>query len=182
MGAGQGSGARAELAGVLSEILEAIRLAGELAEPAIPGKARRLRERLGVPGDAQPWSESARWRDRPAWVVRPGEPLFPRLDRAAADAAPAAAAAGAAPAPAVAPAARPAAAKPKSAKSAGPVDALSIDRFRETDLRVATIVSAERVEGADRLLRLQLDLGGEQRQVVAGIAAHYPPESCPGGR
>ncbi len=160
-----------ELAGVLSEILEAIRIAGELLEPAIPRKARRLRERLGLPGDPAPWREACAWRDRPAWVVRPGEPLFPRLDRAAAESAP----------PPETAAATPAAAKAaKAAKDGAGGGALTIDRFRETELLVATIETAERVEGADRLLRLSLDLGREKRQVVAGIAAHYAPETLPG--
>lgn len=55
---------------------------------------------------------------------------------------------------------------------------LSIDRFMEIELRVARVVEAERVPKADRLLRLQLELGdGERRQIVAGIAASYEPES-----
>jgi methionyl-tRNA synthetase len=48
------------------------------------------------------------------------------------------------------------------------------------DLRVGTVVEAERVKGADKLLRLVVDLGFEKRQVVAGIAAAYPPESLVG--
>ena len=53
---------------------------------------------------------------------------------------------------------------------------LTIDEFRKVELRVATIVKAEAHANADRLLVLQIDLGGEQRQLVAGIRAHYQPE------
>ena len=57
---------------------------------------------------------------------------------------------------------------------------LTIDEFRKVELRVATIVKAEAHPNADRLLVLQIDLGGEQRQLVAGIRAHYQPEALVG--
>ena len=57
---------------------------------------------------------------------------------------------------------------------------INIDDFAKLDLRIAKIVSAEHVEGADKLLRLQLDLGNEQRQVFAGIKAAYQPEQLVG--
>ncbi|HWP29806.1 MAG TPA: methionine--tRNA ligase subunit beta [Chloroflexota bacterium] len=57
---------------------------------------------------------------------------------------------------------------------------IDLATFRQVDLRVAQIVRAERVEGAARLLRLQVDLGTEQRQLVAGIAAFYEPEQLVG--
>jgi len=57
---------------------------------------------------------------------------------------------------------------------------ISIDDFARLDLRVARIASAEYVEGADRLLRLTLDLDGEKRQVFAGIRSAYAPEDLVG--
>jgi methionyl-tRNA synthetase len=57
---------------------------------------------------------------------------------------------------------------------------ISIRKFLETQLRVARVVSAERVPNADKLLKLQVDLGDEQRQLVAGIALAYEPESLVG--
>ncbi len=59
---------------------------------------------------------------------------------------------------------------------------ISIDDFAKIQLKVAQIVSAKRVEGADRLLQLEIDLGDEKRQIVAGIAQHYDPEELPGKR
>ncbi len=59
---------------------------------------------------------------------------------------------------------------------------ISIRKFFETELRVARVISAERVPNADRLLKLQVDLGTEERQLVAGIAAAYDPESLVGKR
>ncbi len=58
--------------------------------------------------------------------------------------------------------------------------AISIDDFKKVDLRVAKILSAERVEGADKLLKLQISLGLEERQLVAGIAQYYTPEELVG--
>jgi methionyl-tRNA synthetase len=57
---------------------------------------------------------------------------------------------------------------------------LTIDDFRKIELRVAKIVSAERVPKSEKLLRLQVEIGTEQRQVVAGIAQHYTPEALVG--
>ena len=57
---------------------------------------------------------------------------------------------------------------------------LSIDEFRKIDLRVATITAAAPHPNADRLLVLQVDLGAEQRQLVAGIRAHYEPAALVG--
>ncbi len=53
---------------------------------------------------------------------------------------------------------------------------ITIDEFRKLDLRVATIKKAEPHPNADRLLVLQVDLGGEERQIVAGIRGQYAPE------
>jgi len=68
----------------------------------------------------------------------------------------------------------------KPAATTPQTDTVSIEDFMKIDLRVARIVAAEAVEGADKLLRLTLDLGGEQRQVFAGIKAAYPPEDLVG--
>ncbi len=59
---------------------------------------------------------------------------------------------------------------------------ISIEQFFEIDLRVAEIISAERVERADKLLKLMVDLGDEKRQLVAGIAQAYEAESLIGKR
>ena len=56
-------------------------------------------------------------------------------------------------------------------------ETISIEDFNKLDLRVARIVSAEPVDGADKLLKLTLDLGGETRTVFAGIKTDYAPES-----
>lgn len=57
---------------------------------------------------------------------------------------------------------------------------ISIDDFRKIELKVATIRSAEAHPNADKLIVLQIDLGGEQRQICAGIRNHYTPEELVG--
>ena len=61
-----------------------------------------------------------------------------------------------------------------------PEDLISFSEFQKLKLRVAKIDAAERVKGADRLLQLQISLGDEQRQIVAGIAEFYEPEALVG--
>ncbi len=56
----------------------------------------------------------------------------------------------------------------------------TIDDFMKVDLRIATVVTAQKVEGADKLLQLQLDIGGVRKNVFAGIAKAYEPEKLVG--
>ena len=75
---------------------------------------------------------------------------------------------------------------PEKKASSGPLSVnpianeISFDDFMKVDLRVARIINAEIVEGADKLLKLILDLGGEKRQVFSGIKASYDPEKLIG--
>lgn len=57
---------------------------------------------------------------------------------------------------------------------------IGIEDFLKVDLRVALIEDAQAVEGADKLLKLSLDLGGEKRTVFSGIKSAYPPEELTG--
>ncbi len=57
---------------------------------------------------------------------------------------------------------------------------ISIDQFRNVELKIATIKSAEAHPNADKLMVLQIDLGSEQRQILAGIRNHYTPEELIG--
>src|SRR5690625_1763156 len=60
------------------------------------------------------------------------------------------------------------------------VTQITYDQFSQMDLRVAEVLQAERVKGTDKLIKLQLDLGKEQRQVISGIAEYYTPEELIG--
>ena len=57
---------------------------------------------------------------------------------------------------------------------------ITIDQFKGIELKVGTVKAAEPHPNADRLLVLRVDVGGEERQIVAGIRAHYAPESLVG--
>jgi len=57
---------------------------------------------------------------------------------------------------------------------------ISYDDFAKLELKIGKITAAERVKGSDKLLRLEVDLGGERRQLVAGIAAAYTAEELGG--
>jgi len=57
---------------------------------------------------------------------------------------------------------------------------INYDDFKKIDLRVAKILAAEKIEGSEKLLKLQIDLGSEQRQLVSGIAKSYAPEDLIG--
>lgn len=59
-------------------------------------------------------------------------------------------------------------------------DAVSFDDFVRLDIRIGRIVSAEKVEGADKLIRLRVDLGDYTRQIIAGMAEFFPPSHLEG--
>ncbi|HLY41510.1 MAG TPA: methionine--tRNA ligase [Terracidiphilus sp.] len=82
-------------------------------------------------------------------------------------------------APTAAPSGSATEAQPKSAAPAQD-EHISIDDFAKVDLRVAQVLVAERIPKADKLLRLEIDLGYEKRQILAGIAQHYEPEKLIG--
>ncbi len=65
-------------------------------------------------------------------------------------------------------------------KKEEPTNLIAIDEFKKVELKTARVISAEKVEGADKLLRLEIEVGPEKRQLVAGIAQHYAPEELTG--
>ena len=60
------------------------------------------------------------------------------------------------------------------------METISYEEFKKVELRVAKILSAERIEGSDKLLKLEVDLGSEKRQIIGGIGKVYPPETLVG--
>lgn len=70
--------------------------------------------------------------------------------------------------------------KVKEEKKVEEAPLISIDKFFETKLKTAKVLTAEKVPDSTKLLRLEIDLGGETRQIVSGIAEHYTPESLVG--
>jgi len=175
------AGDRARLGSVLYNLCECLRALAIALSPIMPRTAQKMWEQVGLDGrvEERRWDDAAQWGLLPVGAAtRRGAPLFPRVDLEA-EAEAAAEARVAAPAGAAAPAAPD---KTTAVGGADAVDTVSIEEFGRLELRVAEVKAAERVAGADRLLRLQLDLGGETRQVVAGIAAHYDPAALVGRR
>jgi len=193
LGEKQDEDSRSRLATVLYTAAEALRITTALAYPVVPDAAAKIWLQLGL-GDIKKLAlAELAWGQLPL-RTRLGEvqPVFPRADKSAVErmqkmeeeqrSAPVAETAVAAPAPANAPQAAPvaavAAAVPTAAAAAN--DKISIDDFAKIELRVGLVKVAERVPKADKLLRLEVDIGSETRQVLAGIAEAYAPESLIG--
>jgi len=164
----------AELQDVCSRALAGFKLLSVLLAPVLPAVAERVARQLFGLDRAFRWSDAAVLPER----VNPYEHLMTRVEPRQLEAlfesdAPAPGDGAAAPAP-----------KRSSAPGApapgGAGSTVSIDEFKRIDLRVARIVRAEAVAGADKLLKLTLDLGTEQRTVFAGIKSAYDPAALEG--
>ncbi len=137
--------------------------------PVLPTAAQAIWSRLGLTGEVaeQRW-DSAAEPDLPAGqvIVADPQPVFEKVTEEAIAvemerlSQPAAEAAAPEPLP--------------------ELPAITYDQFRQTQLLTATVVAAERVPKADKLLKLQLDVGGHPRQILAGVAQHYAPEDLVG--
>ena len=181
------------LSQILYDAAEAVRVAAVLLSPVMPGSCAEILRRAGDdrPASALRFASDAAWQaSRPRTLVK-GPNLWPRLegerpsatsqptesqvtdrpDTTPSAPAPAAAAAPAVPSPAPASEAQP---------SAGADERISIDEFAKVQLRVAKVLTAERVPKSKKLAKLWIDLGSEQRTIVAGIAEAYEPETLVG--
>jgi methionyl-tRNA synthetase len=159
---------------VLFDAAEAIRLAAVLLEPIMPGSSRRILRRLGSSSDGIHLGRDGRWRNEGERRLTEDGPLWPRkeLTTVAEEQAQGSGSkvqGAGAPGPDAA------------APAAAPTDSrISMDEFMKVDLRVAKVLSAERVPKSTRLLKLLVDTGTDQRTIVAGIAEAYAPESLVG--
>ena len=144
---------------ILYNSLEALRFISVLVSPFIPETAEKIQKQIGL----TEFNTVAEWGHLPVGLqVSRGEPIFPRVDLKK-EKAP-----------------EPKAAKSKQKSEKKTSELISFAEFQKLDLRVGSIISAEPIEGADRLLKLQVDIGTEKRQVVAGIAEHYKPDALIG--
>jgi methionyl-tRNA synthetase len=168
------------LATVLYNLAETLRLLGVLLTPILIHTPERIWEQLGLdPAGVRtlPWEEAIAWGGLPAGTeIRRGAPLFPRIEVKKE-----------APTPVeTTPAAQTQTqSQPAEAKPPEPVEGVALidyEDFAKVELKVATVVEAEKVPKADKLLKLQLEVGEERRQIVSGIAQHYTPEELIGKR
>jgi methionyl-tRNA synthetase len=184
----------ARLATVLYTSAEALRIVTALAHPVIPDATAKIWAQLGI-GDIKkfPLAEIKWGQLKLGTKLGKVEPVFPRADKTAIERMQKMEEQGRSPAveteaQPVAPATLPTgqfatqAVKPAAAAAttAAPDGKISIDDFAKVELRVGQVKVAEKVKGADKLLRLEVDLGTEVRQVVAGIAEAYAPETLVG--
>ena len=191
LGEKQDDDSRARLATVLYTSAEALRIATALAHPVIPDATSKIWEQMGL-GDIKKLALKELAWGQLHLGTKLGEvrPVFPRADKSAIERmqqmeeqqrAPVVeeekpAPAATAPAPAK-PQSTPA---PAATAAAGNNGKITIDDFAKVELRVGLVKVAERVPKADKLLRLEVDIGTEVRQILAGIAEAYAPETLVG--
>ncbi|MBI5198522.1 MAG: methionine--tRNA ligase [Nitrospirae bacterium] len=151
------------LSNFLYVLAETLRIIALYLYPFMPSTANKIHHALGLKEitDKTPLLEEGRWgMIRPDTAISKGEALFPRIE------------------------------KEKKISSQTPVppvalpqsEKITIEDFAKIDLRVGLIKSAERVKGSEKLIKLMVDLGTEERQVLAGIGTRYAPEELPGKR
>ena len=156
-----------ELANVMYNLVESLRIISVLVSPFMPVTARKIWKQLNLPQsfeDVQ-LADIRSWGGTPAGMhVGQAEQLFPRIE--------------------VEESVKVPAVKPKKAKEtkkAGAVSAeVTIDEFSKIHLRVVRILTAEKIPETDKLMRLTVDLGDEKREIVSGIAKHYEPDGLVG--
>jgi methionyl-tRNA synthetase len=205
----EGEENKSRLATILYTAAEALRIVTALAHPVLPESTAMIWHQLGLGEINRIDLRGLTWGQLPlGGKLGKVEPVFPRADKSAIErmqtmeqernapapsattpassATPTGHPAGAGPAPA-APAATPSgtlsatpSAPPAPAATSSTDGKISIDDFLKVELRVGLVKVAEKVKGADKLLRLEVDIGTEVRQLVAGIALAYEPESLIG--
>ena len=158
---------RPRLARVLFQASAAIRAIGYLLYPVMPGSARKIWDFLGEkePLQKQAYADLDFLGPRPGQTVKEPIPLFPRVDLNVFLAEDIAATEKH---------------KEKIEQTEGTMDIISYDEFKRMDLRAAHVLKAEKVEGAQKLIKLEIDIGTEKRQIVAGVAETYKPEDLIG--
>lgn len=158
-------GKRERLQTVLYNLSEAVRILTIWCSPFMPVFPERVFEQFGIAGrlDLQSWDSTGQWGLLPADLqVEAGPGVFPRIQVERDE-------------EKLAKGKKPPEEKPQKPQ-------ITIDDFAKVDLRVALVKNVEKIKGADRLLKLELDMGSETRTVVAGIAQHYTPGSLVGKR
>ncbi len=144
---------------MLYSVLELLRSVAIMVSPVMPTAAREIWSQLGNPPGGQNWQEALQWGLLPSGTRTTGpQPIFPRIEEKLKKEE-----------------------KPQEAKvQAEEQNTIGYDEFKKLDIRIAEVKRAEKVAGADKLLQLTLDDGQGERQIVAGIALWYEPESLVG--
>lgn len=162
---------KAKLASVMVHLAESLRRIAVLLQPFLTRTPKEIFKQLGITDETlQTWESLEQFGMISSGTkVEKGQPIFPRLEieeevafiktKMQGDSAPV---------------------EEKKEEKPEELPEISIDDFMKVDLRVAEVIACEPVKKADKLLKLQLDLGYEKRQVVSGIAQYYKPEEMVG--
>ncbi|USK33946.1 methionine--tRNA ligase [Bacillus sp. F19] len=162
---------REKLGSVMYHLAESLRISGILLKPFLTKTPDKIFEQLGIQEPAlKEWSSLSEFGQLPQVKVSKGVPIFPRLEVEEEVQYIKEQMQGTAPA----------AEEEKKEQKADASGEITFDEFMKVEMRVAEVIHAEPVKKADRLLKLQLDLGSEKRQVVSGIAKSYQPEQLVG--
>lgn len=160
---------REKLASVMAHLAEMLRQTSIMLMPFLTTTSGKIFEQLGITDEAyQSWESLSTIGCIPTGTkVVKGQPIFPRLEVEVEVAYIKEQMKGSAP-------------KVEEKKEEPKAEEITIDDFFKVELRVAEVIEAEPVKKADKLLKIQLDLGTEKRQVVSGIAKFYTPEDLKG--
>lgn len=165
-----------QLAAVMHNLAESLRHIAVMLQPFMTNSPKQIAEQLGLSENLLAWNTIVTFGNViPAntKVVEKGVPIFPRLDaeveidyireqmKGSVKS-------------------EQTEESPSTVEKPENVEEITIDEFMKVDLRVATVISCEPVPKANKLLKLQVDLGYENRQVISGIAEHYKPEELVG--
>jgi methionyl-tRNA synthetase len=168
------------LSQVLYDAAEAIRLVAALLAPIMPTASGEILRRMGAGREPLRFDRDLVWRTDGERMLLQEGPLWPRKEimETSKSSGPAETSPVPGPAAPAAPAAMP---SPVAAPAAPAEEArIEFDDFMKVELRVAKVLAAERVPKSKKLLKLSVDVGSEQRTIVAGIAEAYEPEQLVG--
>lgn len=149
---------RSRLAAVLYNLCETLRVSAVMLEAPMPQTASKIFHQLGVADEYKTWESLDGLLSVESYTVNKGESIFPRIDvkkeleelqKLG---------------------------EKKEEESVQGVSLIGIDDFSKVELKVAQVIECEAVPKSDKLLKLQLEIAGERRQVVSGIAKWYKPQ------
>ena len=167
---------------VLYTFAECIRILGIFCAPFMPGLPPKLWSLLNCGPELLKWEDSSRWNILAVGsTVQKGQPIFPRIDIAKLTELEGEDVMENLPADQAAPIVETETAAAQPAETAAEVfepfkEEIEMEDFAKLDLRVAKVLQAEKVAKTDKLLKLEVEIAGETRTIVAGIAQHYAPE------
>jgi len=137
---------------VLFTAAEALRISAVLLAPVMPNRTQIVLETFNAAGSSLEWGGLT-----PGKSLNKHDVLFPRIDVK-----------------------KPEKPSQSNGKKTEPNNVITFDEFQNVELKTAKVLEAKKVEGADKLLKLQIEVGDEKRQIISGIAQHYSTENLIG--